>query len=37
MALLEAARYHADVLETFFVKVFNEKAEDTFMIGSDIE
>lgn len=37
MALLEAARNHANVLETFFVKVFNEKAEDTFVIGSDVE
>ncbi len=37
MALLEAARNHADVLESFFVKVFNEKTKNAFVICSNVE
>lgn len=37
MDLTITARYHADVLEALFLKVLNEKPQDTFMIGTDVE
>jgi hypothetical protein len=30
-------RYHADVLEAFFLEVLNKKPQDTLMIGPDVK
>ena len=30
-------RYHADVLEALFLKIFNEKPQDALMVGPDVE
>jgi hypothetical protein len=31
------ARYHADVLEAFFLKVLNEKPQDALMVGPNVQ
>jgi hypothetical protein len=37
MNFAETARYHADMFETFFLKIFYEESQNALMIGSDIK
>lgn len=32
MNLLEPPRYYADILESFFLKIFYKEPQDTFMV-----
>jgi len=36
VALLEASRHHADVLEAFLLELLDEELEDPFMVVLDI-
>jgi hypothetical protein len=37
MALLEPTRNYTDMLEAFFVQIFNEKTKDALVVRTDIK